>query len=121
MFFVYVLSCVVTGDGPDILLTTDSGRRPLCSCLVFWSIASGSPYRHLIYEHLDCKSRESVSYTSWRGGTDIVAKEKYNENYNFSLIDTNNISKWIKFFKTPGIIPKVPRKSAVAMFKLMTV
>ena len=26
MYFVYVLSCVVSGGGAEILLTTDSGR-----------------------------------------------------------------------------------------------
>ena len=35
-----VLSCVVSGGFPDILLTTDS----LCSCLVFYSIVTGFPY-----------------------------------------------------------------------------
>ena len=36
------------------------------------------------------------------------------------MVDTNKNSKWIQFFKTPGIIPEVPRKYAVAMFRFIT-
>ena len=49
-----------------------------------------------------------------------IVKKKINDNYNFNLIDTNKDSKWIKFLKTPGIIPEVPRKSAVSKFRLIT-
>ena len=49
-------------------------------------------------------------------------KQKFSDkNYNFDLIDTNKNLKWIKFLKTPGIIPEVPRKSAVAIFRLLVV
>ena len=38
MFFDYDLSCAFSGDGPDILLATDSERPVMCIYLVFWSI-----------------------------------------------------------------------------------
>ena len=59
--FVCVLSCAVSGGGPNIVLTTHSGRPALCICLVFRSIDNCSPYRHLTHGHLGCKSRGGVS------------------------------------------------------------
>ena len=61
------------------------------------------------------KEKQKLSYESIKR----IAKKKINQNYNFHLIDTNKNSKWIKFLKTLGIIPDVPRKSAVAMFRLI--
>ena len=49
-----------------------------------------------------------------------IVKKKINENYNFHLIDTNKTSKWIKILKTLVIIPEVPRKSSVSLFRLIT-
>ena len=40
------------------------GCPPLCMCLVFWSIVSCSPYRHLTHGHLGCKSR-GVQVLDW--------------------------------------------------------
>ena len=57
--FVCVLSCVVSGDGSDILLTTDSGRLVLVHSLAFWTIDCGSCYRNLIHGLLGCMSRET--------------------------------------------------------------
>ena len=55
--FVFVLSCVVFGGGPGIVLTTHSGRpaqsRDCCS-----------PYRRLTHGNLDCKSL-GVSVRDW--------------------------------------------------------
>ena len=62
------------------------------------------------------KEKQKLSYESIKR----IVKNKINDNYNFHLIDTNKDSKWIKFLKTPGIIPRVPKKSAVAMFRLIT-
>ena len=54
--FVYVLSCVVCDSGPDIQLTTDSGRPALVylSSVLVYSLCF--PYRHLTHGHLGCKS-----------------------------------------------------------------
>ena len=49
--FACVLSCVVFGGGPDIVLTTYSGRPAL---MYLSSVCS--PYRHLTYGHLAYKS-----------------------------------------------------------------
>ena len=64
MSFVYVLSCVVSRSGLDILLSTDSGRfalvhRPsdLIHTLCF-------PYRLLTRSHLGCKFR-GVQVLHW--------------------------------------------------------
>ena len=54
--FIYVLSCVVFGGCPDIVLTTHSGRPALVylsSVLVQRLLL---PYRHLTHGHLACKS-----------------------------------------------------------------
>ena len=60
MSFMCVLFCVVSGCGPDIVLTTHSGRLALCILRVCWSIVCCSPYRPLNLGHLDCKSRGAV-------------------------------------------------------------
>ena len=53
MSFICVLSCVVSGGGPVILLIIDSGR------LVIWSSdlaqSQYSPYRHVTQGHVGCK------------------------------------------------------------------
>ena len=60
--FTCVLPCVVSGDGPEILLTTDS-RMPslvyLCSVLVH---SLCSPYRQPIHGHLVCEFRRCKFY-----------------------------------------------------------
>ena len=49
MSFFFALSCVVSGDGPNIVLTTHIQRAlPLCS----WIVVRCSTYRHLTYGHL---------------------------------------------------------------------
>ena len=56
MPFICVLSCVFSGGGPDILLTTYSGRPVLVLlCSVLMHIA-WLPYRSLTNGHLDSKS-----------------------------------------------------------------
>ena len=61
------------------------------------------------------KEKQKLLYESIKR----IVKKKINDNYNFNLIDTNKDSKRIKFLKIPVIIPEVPRKSAVAMFRLI--
>ena len=51
-----VLSCVVFDGGPDIMLTTHSGRHALVSLSNVLVQRFCSPYRHLTNGHLDCKS-----------------------------------------------------------------
>ena len=51
-----VLSCAVSGGGPDIVLTTHSGRPALLYLSSVLSRDYCSPYRHLSHGHLDCKS-----------------------------------------------------------------
>ena len=59
--FVCVLSCVVSGGGPDILLTTDF-RETVLVCLSSVLVKSlCSSYRHLTHEHLGCKTPGSVN------------------------------------------------------------
>ena len=55
--FVCVLSYVVSSRGPDIVLSTHSGRPALYICLVFWFKDCCSPYTHLTNGHFCCKPR----------------------------------------------------------------
>ena len=52
--FACVLSCVLSGGGPDFMLTTYSGRCDFCISLVFWSTVCCFSYRHLTHGHLGC-------------------------------------------------------------------
>ena len=67
MFFVCVLSYVVSGGGPDIALTTHSGR----SANVFLSrVLIHSPllrYKHLTHGQLGCKPQGGVIPTLGQG------------------------------------------------------
>ena len=55
--FVCALSCVVSGGGPDVVLTTHSGMPALeyLSSVLVHSL--WPPYRHLTEENLGYKSR----------------------------------------------------------------
>ena len=54
---VYILSCVFSGSGPFIVLTTHSGRFDLVYLSSVWSPDCCSPCRHLTHGHLGCKYR----------------------------------------------------------------
>ena len=91
MSFVCVLSCVVSGGGPDIVLTIHTYRevRHLCVCLVFWSIVCCFPYRHVTLCHLDCKSRGFKPYsvlTTSQACQLTVKLDRYNVVYIFGFI-----------------------------------
>ena len=53
-----VLSCVVSGGGPDIVLATHSGRPALMYLSSVRVQRLLHPYRRLTYGHLGCKSLE---------------------------------------------------------------
>ena len=53
--FVCVLPCAVSGGGPDIVLTTHSGRLALVYLSTVLVQKLLLPCRHLTYGHLACK------------------------------------------------------------------
>ena len=55
-FSICVLSYVVFGGGPDLLLITHSGILALVYLSSVLVHILCSPYRHLIHWHLGCKS-----------------------------------------------------------------
>ena len=61
MTFVCVLSCIDSGGGLDIVLTTHSGRPALVYLSSVLIQRLCTPFRHLTHVHLGCKSRGSKS------------------------------------------------------------
>ena len=76
MSFVCVLSCVISGGGPDIVLTTHSGRLALVYLSSVLVHVCCSPNRHLTHGHLGCKSRGGVSPTLGKGNNSERKKER---------------------------------------------
>ena len=48
------------------------------------------------------------------------SKNKINHNYNIELLAESENTKWKNLLENIHLIPEIPRKSAVAMFKLLT-